>query len=240
VVDVTGREASGEPALVELVDRLARELLAQPTPDEVLDRTVRLAAEGIEGAASVSVSLLDKRRRVATAAASDDLARAGDELQYRLGEGPCLDAVWAADVVHCPDLTGEARWPRWRPAAVDLALASMLSVRLATPERTLGSLNLYGRREDAFDPVARTLAGSFAAHAAIAYVRAHDRQHLETALVSRNLIGQAQGILMERHKITAERAFEVLVTASQEGNIRLVEVARRVVETGVTPPPAAR
>jgi transcriptional regulator with GAF, ATPase, and Fis domain len=241
VVDVAGREAPAEAALVERVDRLARELLAQPTPDEVLDRTVQLAAQGIEGAASVSVSLLDRRRTVTTAAASDDLARTGDALQYRLGEGPCLDAVWTAEVVHCPDLTGETRWPSWGPAAAaDLALGSMLSVRLATPDRTLGSLNLYGRREDAFDPAARTLAASFAAHAAIAYVRAAERQNLETALASRNLIGQAQGILMERHKITAEKAFEVLVTASQEGNTRLVEVARRVVETGVTPPPATR
>lgn len=238
---MAGRDDPAAAGLVEVVDRLARDLLAQPTPDEVLDRTVQLAAEGIAGAASVSVSLLDKRRKVSTVAASGDVARSGDALQYRLGEGPCLDALWTAELVHSRDLAGEARWPSWGPAATaDLAVRSMLSVRLATDERTLGSLNLYGLREDAFDDTARTLAGSFAAHAAVAYARAADRQHLETALSSRNLIGQAQGILMERHKITAEKAFEVLVTASQEGNTRLVEVARRVVDTGVSPPPAAR
>jgi len=140
--------------------------------------------------------------------------------------------------VHSGDLAADPRWPRWAPrAAEELAVRSMLSVRLATHERTVGSLNLYGRGEDAFDDVARTLAGSFAAHAAIAYAHAAERQHLETAMASRNLIGQAQGILMERHKITAEAAFDVLVAASQDGNTRLVEVARRVVETGVTPPP---
>jgi GAF domain-containing protein len=238
-MDVTGREPPTGSALVELLDRLGRELLAQTTPDQVLDRTVQLAGEGIGGAAGVSISVVDKRRRVTTAAACGELARTGDALQYRLGEGPCLDAVWGAEVVHSADLARDHRWPRWAAQATEeLAVRSMLSVRLATHERTVGSLNLYGRSEDAFDDVARTLAGSFAAHAAIAYARAAERQHLETALASRNLIGQAQGILMERHKITAGAAFDVLAAASQDGNTRLIEVARRVVETGVTPPPS--
>jgi GAF domain-containing protein len=241
VVDVAGRESPTGSVLVQLLDRLGRELLAQTTPDQVLDRTVQLAGEGIEGASAVSISLVDKRRRVTTAAASGELARTGDALQYRLGEGPCLDAVWRAEVVHSGDLAGDPRWPRWAAEVTgELAVRSMLSVRLATHERTFGSLNIYGRPEDAFDGVARTLAGSFAAHAAIAYARAVERQHLESALASRNLIGQAQGILMERHKIPAGTAFDVLVAASQEGNTRLVEVARRIVETGITPPPPAR
>jgi GAF domain-containing protein len=238
---VAGRGKPTDSALVELVDRLARELLAQPDLDAVLDRTVQLAAQAIGGASSVSISVLDRRRSITTAAASGDLARAGDELQYRLGEGPCLEAVWAAEPVHSPDVAGDPRWPHWGPLVTeDLDVHSMLSVQLRTHERPMGSLNVYGRDRDAFDGEGRTLAVSFAAHAAIAYARAADRQNLETALASRNLIGQAQGILMERHKITADRAFEVLVGASQEGNTRLVEVARRIVETGVTPPTAPR
>jgi GAF domain-containing protein len=240
-VDVTGQGVPPGSALVELIDRLARELLAQPSLDDVLDRAVQLAGQSIGGASSVSISLLDKQRRISTVAASGDLARAGDALQYRLGEGPCLDAVSASEAVHSRDLADDPRWPRWGPAvAADLDVRSMLSVQLYTQQRTMGSFNIYGRQRDAFDPAAVALAGSFAAHAAIAYTRTSDRQNLETALVSRNLIGQAQGILMERHKITADRAFEALVTASQQSNTKLVEIARRVAETGISPPSANR
>jgi GAF domain-containing protein len=233
---VTGQWVPAGSAPVELVDRLARELLDQPSADDVLDRAVQLAERGIPGASSVSVSLLDKAGRVSTVAASSCLSRAGDALQYELGEGPCLDAVSAAEAVHSRDLAEDPRWPRWGPVvATDLAVRSMLSVQLYTHQRTMGSFNVYGRRPDAFDTAAVALAGSFAAHAAIAYARTFDRQNLETALATRNLIGQAQGILMERHKMTADRAFEVLATASQQSNTKLIEIARRLVETGVSP-----
>jgi len=221
---------------VGLVDRLARELLAQASPEDVLDRAVELAEQGISGASSVSISLLDRRQQVSTAAASGDLALSGDALQYQLGEGPCLDAMWAADPVLCRNLPDDPRWPRWGAVVVaDLDVHSMLSIQLSTRRRTMGSLNIYGREIDAFEPSAVALARGFAVQAAVAYGHLRDRQHLETALVTRNLIGQAQGILMERHKITADRAFEVLATASQENNVKLLEIARRVVGTGEGP-----
>ena len=228
---------TGDVRPVGLVDQLARQLFTERGPQELLDRAVEFAAGGIDAASSVSISLVDKRRRISTVAASDDLARTGDERQYQLREGPCLDAVWAPEPVHCRDLDADPRWPRWAPAAAaDLDVHSTLSIPLSTDERRLGSINIYARVRDAFDLSAIALAGSFATHTAIAYARTLDRHNLEAALTSRNLIGQAQGILMERHKITAERAFGVLVTASQQSNLKLVEVAARVVDTGVTPP----
>src|SRR3954449_13217243 len=116
-----GEAAPPGVALVELIDRLARELLAQPSLPDVLDRAVELAEAGVGGARSVSISLLGKRRRISTVAASGDLARSGDALQYQLDEGPCLDAARGADVVHCGDLADDPRWPRWGPAvAADL------------------------------------------------------------------------------------------------------------------------
>jgi transcriptional regulator with GAF, ATPase, and Fis domain len=224
------------PPVRDLIDRLAAELAAQRDPRAVLDRSVQLAQDAFPAADSISVSVVDKRHRPLTISASDGLARTGDDLQYRLGEGPCLDALWTADVVHSPDLDSEPRWSAWsRRAAAELDVHSMLSLRLATRDRTAGSINLYGRRRDAFDPDTIALGRSFAVHAAVAHGHAVDRQNLEAALVSRNLVGQAQGILMERHRITADRAFEVLVTASQERNVKLIEVARRVVETGAEP-----
>ena len=231
--------ASSTP--IALIDRVARELLAKQSVDDVLQYAVRLANESIGGASSVSIALVDKQRTISTAASSNGLASAGDALQYQFGEGPCLDAVRISDVVHTRDLSVERRWPRWGPTvAADLAVRSMLSLRLYTHQGTMGSVNIYGRDVDAFGPDAMSVAGSFAVQVAAAYERSLDRHHLERALVTRNLIGQAQGILMERHKITAARAFEVLANASQRNNTKLIDVARRVVDTGVSPPHATR
>jgi GAF domain-containing protein len=228
---------TGDVRQVAVIDQLARQLLAERDPEHLLDRAVRLAADGIDAASSVSISLADKGRRIFTAAASDDLARAGDELQYQFGEGPCLDATWARGAVYCRNVDVDPRWPRWAPAAAgDLGVHSTLSLPLFTHQHTLGSVNLYSRVTGAFDPSALALGDSFATHTAVAYARALDQQNLQVALASRNLIGQAQGILMERYKITAERAFDVLATTSQQSNVKLVELARRVVDTGVTPP----
>ncbi|MGY1834942.1 GAF and ANTAR domain-containing protein [Blastococcus sp. SYSU DS0510] len=237
---MTGQGVPPGPVLLELVDRLAHEMLARSDPDDVLARAVELAVANIEGATSASITVLE-RRDVSTAAASGDLARAGDSLQYQLGEGPCLDAAAGAEVVHSQDVADDPRWPRWGPAAAtDLGVRSMLSVQLRSRRSAWGSFNVYGRQPDAFDGSAIALAVSFAGHSAIAHARASDRRNLEAALVTRNLIGQAQGVLMERHKITADRAFEVLVATSQASNTKLVEIARRVIETGVSPPGVGR
>lgn len=104
------------PPVGDVIDRLAEESLVQPAPLAVLDRCRDIARETFSGAASVSIAVLDMRRRPVTVASSDDLARTGDDLQYRLGEGPCLDAVWTADVVHSPDLATESRWPAASPS----------------------------------------------------------------------------------------------------------------------------
>jgi GAF domain-containing protein len=235
---VTGQGVPPGPVLLELVDRLAQEMLVRSDPEDVLTRAVELAVASIEGATSVSVTVLE-RRDVSTAAASGELARAGDSLQYELGEGPCLDAAAGVEVVHSRDVAEDPRWPRWGPAVADeLGVRSMLSVQLRSRRSGWGSFNVYGRQPDAFDDSAIALAVSFAGHSAIAHARASDRQNLEAALVTRNLIGQAQGVLMERHKVTADRAFEVLVATSQASNTKLVEIARRVVETGISPPDA--
>jgi AmiR/NasT family two-component response regulator len=117
---------------------------------------------------------------------------------------------------------------------------STLSVQLYTHKRTLGSINIYSRVRDAFDPSAIALARSVATHTAVAHARTLDERNFEAALASRDLIDQARGILRERHTLTAEQAFGVLVSASQQSNVTLVEVARRVIDTGVSPPIAKR
>src|SRR3954447_13970597 len=138
----------------ELADRLAqaaRTLSGEGDSKRTLEEAVRLAVEMIDGGDEVGVSVARKNRRVDTPVASDTCARLGDELQYELGEGPCLDAIWQHSLVHSPDLTAEPRWPRWAPAAVAATgMRSLLSFQLFTSGVTLGALNLYSRKRKAF------------------------------------------------------------------------------------------
>jgi GAF domain-containing protein len=187
-----------------------------------------------------SVSLVRQRREIETPAASDDRAAQADQLQYELSEGPCLDAIWEEETFQIDDMTAEERYPRWSQAVAEQAgVRSSLSLQLYTdPDGgSLGGLNLYSPQVRAFDPHTRGEALAFAAQAAVAVTSAQSEEGLRSALGTRTLIGQAQGILMERLKITPDQAFGVLSRLSQESNVKLREVARRLVETGEIPRP---
>jgi AmiR/NasT family two-component response regulator len=73
----------------------------------------------------------------------------------------------------------------------------------------------------------------FAAHAAVAMAEARQLEHLTRAMATRDVIGQAKGILMERHKLTADQAFGVLTKASQQTNVKLIDVALALTDTGL-------
>lgn len=207
----------------------------------VLDRAVALAVELVAGCHQAGVSMVHRRAPIDTAASSDPLVVRGDELQYRLQEGPCLDAIWHHETVHSRDLAGDERWPRWGPAVVaELGVASMLSFQLYTDADTLGALNLYSRQVDAFDEDDLTAGLVLAAHTAVALAGAQHVEQLRTAALNRTIIGQAQGILMERFRLSADRAFMVLRRVSQDRNVKLHQVAGELVRTRVLPPSAAQ
>ena len=170
---------------------------------------------------------------------SDDRALRADQLQYERGVGPCLDAVWNQDAYHIDDLTTEPRYVDWsRRVVAETGIRSSLSLQLFTdPDSvvSLGALNLYSPQPRSFDADTRGEAVAFAAHAAIALHSAQTEAHLRSGLVTRTVIGQAEGILMERLNITADQAFGVLSRLSQHRNVKLREVARHLVETGEIP-----
>ena len=186
-----------------------------------------------------SVSLVLQRRQVETPVYTDDRALWTDQLQYELGAGPYLDAVWHQDVFHIDDLTTEPLYGEWsRRVVAETGIRSSLSLQLFTdPEAviSLGALNLYSAHPRVFDSDTRAEAVAFAAHAAIALESAQTEAHLRSGLVTRTVIGQAEGILMERLKITADQAFGVLSRLSQHSNVKLRDVARNLVETGEIP-----
>ena len=222
-------------ALATQFSDLARTLQQQDDPDSTLVEVVRAAVRLIPGADEGSISVVRGRRHVHSQAASAELARVVDALQEEVGQGPCLDAVFQHETVRVPDMASEPRWPDFTARASAAGAASMLSFQLYVEEDSLGALNLYGRRAGAFDEESEHIGVLFASHAAIAYDSARKQSGLTRSVATRQLIGQAQGILMERHKITPDAAFALLVRASQDRNVKLRDVAEQLVHSGALP-----
>jgi GAF domain-containing protein len=222
----------------ERLAAIARELVSEPDVQHTLQRVVEAAADNLDGEVWASVSLVKQRREIETPAASDDRAERADQLQYELEEGPCLDAIWEHETFRIGDMTAEDRYPRWAQTVVEeTGIRSSLSLQLFTDaeQNSLGALNLYSPRPEAFDDETRAEGLAFAAQAAVALRSAQTEEELRSGMVTRNLIGLAQGILVERLKLTPDQAFGVLSRLSQESNTKLREVARRLVETGEVP-----
>lgn len=207
---------------------IARSLLSQDDVQQTLQRIVDLAVETIHGCDHAGITFL-KGKKVGTPAASDDVPRVVDAIQYETGEGPCLSAIRDHEVFETGDLGAEARWPEFSGRAQrETGVTSMLSFRLFVEGDTLGALNLYSKAADAFDEQSRTVGLVFAAHAAVALSTALHDEQMEEALQSRDLIGQAKGILMAREGVTADEAFEMLRRASQRLNVKLRDVAGEI------------
>jgi GAF domain-containing protein len=218
--------------LAHALAAFARDVQRQPRHEDVLRTVVEASLRTVPGAQEGSVTLVLGRRKVLSQAASSPLPVRIDALQEEIGEGPCLESAWEQHTVLVPDLATEPRWPRFSARASELGVRSMLAFQLYVDGDNLGALNLYSEQADAFDDRSVVVGELFAAHAAVAYSAAQRESALERALVSRELVGQAQGILMERSRLTAEQAFAELQRASQRRNVKLAEVARRLVETG--------
>jgi len=194
--------------LGEVMGQVARSLQEEYGDVEGTLQTLTETAVGIvPGAEDCTITYVTGRRRVEPRAATGDLPQQVDEMQDRLQEGPCLDAVWEQETVRVDDMRTETRWPRFAAEAVALGVLSSLSLQLFVEGDNLGALNLYARRPHAFGEESEDVGLLLAAHAAVAVAGAQTEEHLRRAVDSRDLIGQAKGILMERYKITGDQAF---------------------------------
>jgi hypothetical protein len=218
--------------LAEGLGALARELEAEDDPDALLAAIVAAAVDMVPGAEEGSISVVAARRHVTSHAPTGDMPVQVDAIQEEVGQGPCLDAAYEQQTVRISNLAAEDRWPDFVARASNTGAASMLSLQLYVEGDNLGALNLYARTANAFTDESEQVGLLFAAHAAIAYAGVRKEVQFVNALVSRDLIGQAKGILMERYKITGERAFLVLTRASQTSNRKLHAVAAELVEQG--------
>jgi GAF domain-containing protein len=216
--------------------RLAESLMVASTVSEVLHHVVHAARAVVPGADLVSVTMRDPSDGFRTPVETDALAIRLDELQYRFDEGPCVAATrkGGLGVVHEPALADAPQFPRWAPAALDAGVGGVLAVGLFPQGEVprMGALNLYSLTPGALDARDRDLTLVLAAHAstALAATQACEATDLEAAqlreaLRSRDVIGQAKGILMERRGITAQEAFDILRRTSQDLNVKLAQVA---------------
>jgi GAF domain-containing protein len=222
-------------ALDELARRLAeaaRGMQEQLDPQQVLDRVVNLAVAMVPGAAEATITMVRRRRHVYSAAATSDLARWFDVLQDETGQGPCLDAMWKQQTVRVDDLAADPRWPVLGPRAGERGVGSMLCLQLFAHEDTLGALDLLAHEKAAFTDESEHIGLLLASHAAIAVAGSQKLEHAAIALANRDIIGQAKGILMERFRLTADQAFEVLAKVSQDTNRKLYSVAEDLARTG--------
>jgi GAF domain-containing protein len=231
-------ETPAEPMehLGEVMSRVARQLQQEHGDVEAtLQEITAAAVTAVPGATGCGISYVIGRRTVEPRAWTGELPKAVDALQGEVGEGPCLSAVWDEPVVRVDDVRTEQRWPRFAARAADLGAGSLMCFQLFVEDDKLGALNLYATEAGAFDEDSQEVGLMFASHAAIALAGAEHEQQLHSGMRTRDLIGQAKGILMERHKLTADQAFGVLARTSSLTNRKLSDIAEELASTGQLP-----
>jgi ANTAR domain/GAF domain len=206
--------------------------VANPADIHITLSTVTTAAVAlIAGVDFADVLMMAGPDNFSSLAATAQLPIDIDRLQQQFGEGPCVTAA-AGESVLCNDLRNAAQWPRFAKSAVTAGVRSVLSFQLYTHGAQSAALNLFGVQPDVFDPDAEALGAMLATHAANALI-AHDKElQFKSALASRDIIGQAKGMIMERFDVDAVRAFELLTKLSQSSNIRVADVAAEIVARG--------
>jgi hypothetical protein len=220
--------------LIDVMDQVAISLRFPMHIEETLEVITVGAVESVPGIEHASISLTGKDGRIKTLAPTDRLAVRADELQYELGEGPCLDAVLDEPVVQVDDIGTDLRWPAYGPrAAKELGVGSQLAFQFRAEPHARGGLNLYSNQPNSITAETRQIGVLFANLAAVALGWSRQDQTLTEALGSRNVIGQAIGVVMERYSLDPDRAFGFLVRTSQTGNIKLRDVAAGVVDDAI-------
>lgn len=218
----------------------ARSINNHRSLDDTLDAIVHAAQQTVPGFEHVGISITHGNGRIETRAGTGRLVWEIDELQYKLGEGPCYDAIRTGGVTIMDDIATERRWPRYVEEVARHGLVAQMGLQLYSDESTLGGLNFYSWRPG-IDPDSVQLAELFAAHASIALGRARHEHQLNESVTTRQAIGTAVGIIMERYRIPEDRAFQFLVRASSTGNVKLRAIAQGVVDTTneqfAVPPP---
>jgi GAF domain-containing protein len=229
LLEVTGRSAQSLEILARALHVKNAEL--QPTLEAIASTAVTMLRPA-QYAGLIVLSRGELIPRVTTGEPPLLL----DHFQQKLGDGPCIDAARYQSIFRIDDTSTDGRWPEFCAEAARLEVRSMLCVPLWIDDRgLLGALSLYADQSAAFSELHERVTVLLATFAALALAEAQRADQMHDALGNRDVIGQAKGILMERHGVTADAAFGVLSRVSQAENLKLAEIARRFVETGQLP-----
>ena len=231
VVDNQGNEI--HIAIANLARGLHNSSLAGSDVDSVLESITAGAVEHVDGTMYAGILLVEKRKKkTESVAASDPVVEKLDAIQMDVGEGPCLEAAWEHTTFRLDDFTTEKRFPKFiAEALAQTSVKSSLSFELYSNESSMGALNLFSDKTNAFSLAAEETGLVYATHAALALYRAREKEHFTSALASRDVIGQAKGMIMERFNIDSLQAFELLRKLSQDSNTPIADIARQLVDT---------
>jgi GAF domain-containing protein len=232
---------TGDPVVQAAFEELGRLSFAEHSLESLVQRVTDLAARVIPGEPVASVTIV-RGGVPATIAASTPLGRELDEVQYRHGSGPCVQAASTGRPVEVPEPASDDRWGPVAPLLAEAGCRSILSYPLPAHEAVSGGLNLYARGAEASRQRTLAILGRLAPYAVVPvsnmylYRTAVERAgNLAAALDSRAVIDQAKGILIERFRLTPDQAFQALARVSMATNEKVREVAVRLVDTGELP-----
>lgn len=225
--------------LRESLARLARLGSSRLGLEDLLTRVAGFAVQAIPGAEGAGLTLLEEDRAntiVATAPFVSEI----DDIQYGIGQGPCITAAAEARTVMSGSLGGDERWPRFGGRVARLGVHSVVSLPLTTPDGVVGAMNVYAHDKFVFNERAAELGEVFALPAAIAVQNAQVlaqtqrlAARLQAALETRGVIDRAVGIVLSRSGGTEQEALERLRLVSQHEHRKLADVAARVVDEAV-------
>lgn len=219
----------GQDADIVAAARRLSEALSPGTLDETLARITAAAVEVLPDVDLASITVKHADGRLETAAPTDEMLLKIDAAQYELQEGPCFESAVETAHITAPHLADDPRFPRYAPIAVEAGIRAQAGVRLFDTRSSNGALNLYSGRDGAFEDLG-TLTELFAHHAATALAYARQVGQLQEAVQTRQLIGQAVGVVMERFGLDEARAFGFLTRLSQDTNIKLRTVAQQLLD----------
>lgn len=231
-----------EPAGVDGVHRRIADLVQQlhsrtdADPDAVIAELVEHAAAEIPGAEYAGVTITRNAKKIETPAATHKWPIVLDEIQERHREGPCLTAAWEERTVHVADLEHEDRFPHYRHDAMERTpIRSIMAFQLFIADETMGAINVYAEQPNVFDAASREIGLIFAAHSSVAWNSARRDEQFNQALASRDIIGQAKGMIMERYSVDAVQAFALLRKLSQDSNVPLIKIATDLTRKATSP-----
>ncbi|GHA02370.1 transcription antitermination regulator [Streptomyces echinoruber] len=218
--------------LAEALTAAARQLHGTDTPHGTMRTAARLAVDLLPGAEYAGISVLERGDQRRTVAWSDDVVRVAEEADAREADArgaersPYWAGLWQTPVVQVRDSEADDG----DPLLAGLGLRSALGLRLRADRRRLTVLTVYSRKPRAFDETTVRIGRLLTVHVSLALDSTTEREQLTEAMRTRDLIGQATGILMERLDTDAAEAFKSLVRASQRENVKLRDIARRIVD----------